>query len=780
MSFLMGSGSKSQQPVRYTGVSVQTSSQGLPIPVLYGRNRTSGNLIWYNDFKSYAQHQGAGKGGGEITSYTYSVAMIMAIGEGPLVNILGVYYNQSEVSLASLNLAFYSGAGSQTPPAFITSTYPGEAESYAWTAYVFSSRLDLGGSANLPSLAFEYEGLLSGTMPGLPDANFADIIYDFVTNGRYGLRLDASVLDAASLLQYKKYCQAYKLWGSPAISSQEQALSIMQRWAQITNSWIFWGGTSMLFVPLGDASKTANGATYTPDLTVQYALTWDNMLTDGQSAPITVVLKNPYDSYNQIQLDCSNRAQTYNTYSATWFDQTSADRFGLQPAQVISCPEICEPTIAQVIAALIGQRMVAVRREFQFTLSPSYGLLQPGDIVSVTDPAIGLSAYLVRIREIEESDEDMSLRMTAEDLALTTGSLQYTPGTEPSTANNVPDQLIDPGDTNIPGIIEPDRSYTGGTANIWVSASGGPEWGGCEVWISFDNLSYSLMGRIEVPSPQGDLTAPLPVLSWMSSNYLDTTSTLSVDLADSDSTLPTTATHDDAEYGRTLCLVGTEIVTYGSVDLGAGPFDFDLTYLERGWMDTVPQAHIVGTRFTRIDPSTVFQTVLSPEYIGVPIWIKLPAFNKFQGPPQSLADVTAHIYVPAGGAFYVGPPQNVTLLSQGGSPIVIRLSWAAPVGGDVSQYEVQLSMDGGASWFVDRVQGGDSLDYLYTPALVGTPYQGRVRAVAVGGQAISDWAYSIVLIPTPPVPVPDIITSPPRRVGRTVDDEESLTRRRHR
>ena len=61
------------------------------------------------------------------------------------------------------------------------------------------------------------------------------------------------------------------------------------------------------------------------------------------------------------------------------------------------------PEIAQTIL----QRQLYVRTKFTFKLSWEYCLLDPMDIVTITDANLGLSDYPVRIIEIEEDDKGL-------------------------------------------------------------------------------------------------------------------------------------------------------------------------------------------------------------------------------------------------------------------------------------------------------------------------------------------------------------------------------------
>src|SRR5215470_11621206 len=90
------------------------------------------------------------------------------------------------------------------------------------------------------------------------------------------------------------------------------------------------------------------------------------------------------------------------------------------------------------------------------------------------------------------------------------------------------DTLADPGDTNPPIIFEPPAVLSGGDLEVWLIASGGADWGGCQVWVSSDGNTYALAGTIYRGARQGILTAALP-----SHPDPDATNTLAVDLSES-------------------------------------------------------------------------------------------------------------------------------------------------------------------------------------------------------------------------------------------------------
>ncbi|MGH6879157.1 MAG: hypothetical protein ACREHV_17495 [Rhizomicrobium sp.] len=113
------------------------------------------------------------------------------------------------------------------------------------------------------------------------------------------------------------------------------------------------------------------------------------------------------------------------------------------------------------------------------------------------------------------------------------------------------DPQVDPGSINPPAIFEPSTALMSAPSpQVWVAASGGANWGGCLVSISFDGTNYNYIGTITSPAYQGVLTAALA-----SASGLDTTHTLAIDLTESAGIFPTSATNADATAYRTLVYV---------------------------------------------------------------------------------------------------------------------------------------------------------------------------------------------------------------------------------
>jgi len=734
-----GGGSKTKTPI-YTGIQIQTSAYNLPIPFGWGKNRISFNALWYNDFQKHKQS--GGKGGGKGSGgYTYTAAVILGLGEGIISSIPNVYINQNTVTtLAKLNLSLVTGTALQTPESFITTKYPAQALSYANTAYLFSPKLDLGSSATIPSMGFEAVMNLSGSMPGTPSANMADIIPDFLTNSRYGCGLSMTNIDATSNTFFKSYTQAQGLFFSPILNNQEIASETIDRWAQLSNSWIFWSGNVIKFVPLGDEPLAANSATYTPVTTIQYDLTVDDFVDSGDGVPIRIQRIDPADAYNRTIVTINDATLQYNSNPIEYKDQTLVDRYGRRDNGTIQASEITDAGIGLIAATLIGKRAAYLRNEYDFTLINRFVRLEPGDLVTLTHPFISvLNKLPVRVKTIEEDDQG-NLAVIAEEYPGTIGIFRSSTQQAPS---NVPiDMLVDPGDVNPPCIFEP-NSNLASPAQIWTSVSGGPNWGGADVYISLDGTTYSKIGTINNAAKQGLLTATLA-----SHADPDTTNTLSVDLTSSQGILAP-VTHADADAFRTLSYISAapiagvvpatgELVAYGTVT-PTGTYSNNLTYLRRALYGTAAASHATGQVFTLLDLTgangSMLRYPLPPQYVGATIHIKFVSFNIFGFGYQDISTVTDYTYTTTGNGFGGGtgggtPPSGFPTTPTG-------LAVSTGTGANTLSWNPNPSTDNVLGYLIYRANGTGALfgsatqigqagagatSYIDSSAVAGQPY----------------------------------------------------------
>ena len=145
--------SRSYEGPRQAELRVTTSSEGAPIPRLYGRARLGGQVIWATDFEEVATTEevgssgGGGKGGGggsssgaTQTTYSYFANFSVAIAEGEVTGIGRAWAAGNELDLSTISYRFYTGSDTQEADSLIVSRLGvNEAPAYRGVAYVVLS-----------------------------------------------------------------------------------------------------------------------------------------------------------------------------------------------------------------------------------------------------------------------------------------------------------------------------------------------------------------------------------------------------------------------------------------------------------------------------------------------------------------------------------------------------------------------------------------------------------------------------------------------------------------
>lgn len=666
MGFLFQSTQKiSNSENRIGALRVQSSTQGLPIPVVYGTTRVSPNVIWYGDFTAIANTQSSqqgGKGGGGVevtnTSYTYTVAVALALLHGPLAAsvetvIPQIWSNKDLTSMGGLGMSYFTGSLNQGTWSHLDTNHPAESLNYPSVAYVAHEAFPLGGSDSLPNLSFEVRGLLNTSNTSTvtactPDENPGLVAQDLLTSPVYGLPL-APTLDVNGFIEY---CYASNFLCSPAYIAQRPAADILSELTQIGNSAIVWTGANVLkVIPYGDLPVSYQGFepgggpnpdccvpgsvyTFTPDLAPAYNLELDDFIAQPGTPPVRVYRKRQSDSFNLIQVECLDRSNSYNIYVAEARDQAAVEQYGIKAKDVITLHAVCDPAIARSVAQTILQRELYIRNTYEFSLGYRFSRLEPMDIVTLTEPGIGAVNKLVRINTLDESPEGL-LKVTAEELTVGVS----TPGdyATQGTGGFVVDNSVAPGQTNAPVIFQPPIEISG-IPQIWIGASGGENWGGAQIWASDDDASYSQVGVITNPARYGVITNNFPAHFDP-----DTTNNLSVNLTLSRGNL-STATIAQADAGDTLTYLDGELIAYTDATL-TSPYNYTLSgYIRRGRRCTIAAAHTVGADVMRLD-GAVQRINISESRVGSTVYIKLLSFNKNGSGLLALDDVTPIPYV---------------------------------------------------------------------------------------------------------------------------------------
>jgi hypothetical protein len=149
------------QGPRLENSRILSSSEGAPIPRVYGRNRISGQIVWATRFEEVAStEKRGGKGTGNSTSTTtfaYFANFAVGICEGPVSGIRRVWADGKELDLTSVEFRFYNGNESQEADPLIEAKQGiGRAPAYRGTAYIVFEGMPLEDYGNrIPQLSFE-------------------------------------------------------------------------------------------------------------------------------------------------------------------------------------------------------------------------------------------------------------------------------------------------------------------------------------------------------------------------------------------------------------------------------------------------------------------------------------------------------------------------------------------------------------------------------------------------------------------------------------------------
>lgn len=162
--------SRTVEGPRLSDLHVTASTEGSPIPKVYGRVRLGGQVIWAADIEERVSSstQGSGgsaKGGGtsgagtSVTTveYRYFASFAVAIAEGVITGLGRVWADGTEINLATINHRLYTGSEAQEPDALIEAALgAGNAPAFRGVAYVVFESLALRRFGNrIPQLSFE-------------------------------------------------------------------------------------------------------------------------------------------------------------------------------------------------------------------------------------------------------------------------------------------------------------------------------------------------------------------------------------------------------------------------------------------------------------------------------------------------------------------------------------------------------------------------------------------------------------------------------------------------
>lgn len=711
---------------KISSFTVSTAEYGSTVPEILGTTRISPNVIYHDDFTAHEHRssQKSGKGGGSRTTtitYTYTVAVILALCEGQISGIGKMWKDKSlyQYPNGDIGLTLFDGKEDQKPWAYTAGKHPDKALAYSGLAYM-AGVIDLGDNGSMPSYNFEVKGKLLETGDGI-DVNPADyILYVLNKIGLGGIEIDG-------IENYRQYCkEADMLISTPSDKLDAKAArEIINDIANITNAYIFWSNNRLKIVPRADRPV----GKWKPDKTIRYNLTPDDFIPQTGGVCVSYSRKDSSEIYNRISVEFLNRANAYEKEIVNYQDNDDIKEFGVRQASTTQAHYLYTKTRAVKLAEELCRKNKYERVKYTFKLDWAFCRLEPGDLVMLNDPLMGIENQPAMIASATEGTDSI----------ITFTAISRAKGVYSGAEYNVHDNerpLIDfnpdPGVCELPMMFQPPALMTSADNEVWIGTWGkNPNWGGCSVWVSDTNQYYKKLGIIDNRARYGALTKPLNREDTVLEMVLNQGSFTSVDA-------------ESAKNGDTVMYVDGEALSYQTAEL-LEDGTWRLSGLARGQFGSEADYHVKGASIARCD-ETFLKSGFANSYIGKTVYFKFTAFNIFGGMEQSLADVQAYAFMPVSVQI---PPPDVTALNVEKLASGIRRYWweyTYPEPNDVAGFTLKYTQGKELNWGAGiPVQEGLITNQPYETQTVrpGT-HAVMIKAVDQNGNESKNFAYCLL------------------------------------
>lgn len=370
------------------GQLANTKSQLLPIPIVYGRCRVGGNVFMQTFYDDSMQ----------------KMDMFVGVSEGPIQSIKSVYANDlvlidengdvvHELVETSLNL--HLGA----PDQVADSRDPG-GNAYANTAYI---ALTLKAQDNLtgnPTISSIVEGRKVWTPSGTVfTRNPAWIVYDFLTNTRYGVGIPTDLIDLPSFTAAAAYCD-HPIDGEPRftldyiIDTQRPAIDHLQAMLGCFRGFFLARDKIELHVEQTGSVYKALG----PDNFVKDSFTWWQKSSD--------------DSPNRIVIEWIDPNNHYERSSAPFEIQEDIIARGVFEKS-FSLLGVTRPEQVGRLGNYLLETARRVQNFCSFQVSLQDADIEAGEIISITYPDFtGWSAKPFRVLKVQDEGQTGNVTIT--------------------------------------------------------------------------------------------------------------------------------------------------------------------------------------------------------------------------------------------------------------------------------------------------------------------------------------------------------------------------------
>lgn len=449
-------GSRTIEGPRLKNLSIQTSSYGEPIPLVYGSMRLSGNVIWstgLKESKSSETETSGGKGSSQsvtTVTYHYSASFAVALSGRKIADVGRIWADGKLLRDAggklavSGNLSIYDGQESQSVDSLIEAIEGiGNTNAFRGLSYIVFEDLALGEYANrIPNLTFEV----------IADSGIAlsTIISDIC------LRSGITDFDTSDLDQTVK---------GFIIPGPAPARSVIEQLATLYHFDVVEKDTGLLFRKL---TRLADVMIPADDISVLSE-------KGARGAKISLSRKQDLDLPKEVGMAYIDPFRDYQP------GQQRARRLNVASEIVenFSVPIVLEPDEAKTISEVQLDLVWRGRETAHFNLPPRYSDLLPGDMVTLNFTSQAADFLL---QEIEQGRDGLECRAIKYGADIFVHNASAEGGSIP--AQSVQD--IAPSTLHLLDMPSITGDNIASPVLFWAAISGLGKWDGARLYISRD------------------------------------------------------------------------------------------------------------------------------------------------------------------------------------------------------------------------------------------------------------------------------------------------------
>lgn len=304
---------------------------------------------------------------------------------------------------------------------------------------------------------------------------------------------------------------------SAVLDSETSLMDIFSNWCEAGQVFTTWDEGKLKFIPLVDSTTVANGAVYYPPTQPVIDLDDNDFVKDGDNKdPITIEQTPWQNRFNRVRVRWSVRSNDYNQDVLQSQDEAAIqDNGGILLSETPQGWQfLCTQQAAQWAANMRQQRFSAIYTKYKMTLKSNFAFLSPGDIITATDGLLNTSGTMfgrtpMRITSMND-DPIKGIEIEAEEFPWSVGTalLNNIQAGIPSNTGDGPQE--DPGNTTALIIEVPNAVTQFQGAKVYIFANGGVNWGGYQLWVSFDGIDYRKYGQFSMPAVLGTVTEDFP------------------------------------------------------------------------------------------------------------------------------------------------------------------------------------------------------------------------------------------------------------------------------